>query len=111
MSLNDLMRFSNWMLENDPHKPVVSDATIRSLFQDHTPNGHLGRSLGWDLRFSSDGTPCLYHTGFTGTFILIDKKRQSSLIVLTNRVHPTADNQKFLDCRDKIIECYLKENQ
>lgn len=111
MSLNDLMRFSNWMLENDPHKPVVSDATIRSLFQDHTPNGHLGRSLGWDLRFSSDGTPCLYHTGFTGTFILIDKKRQSALIVLTNRVHPTSDNQKFLDCRDKIIECYLKENQ
>jgi hypothetical protein len=42
---------------------------------------------------------------------LIDKKRQSALIVLTNRVHPTSDNQKFLDCRDKIIECYLKENQ
>lgn len=110
MSLNDLIRFAAWMLDDNPHKPVVSDATIRSLFRDHTPNGKLGRSLGWDLRFTSDGTPCLYHTGFTGTFILIDRKHQSAMIVLTNRVHPTAVNQEFLNRRDEIVAGYLKEN-
>ena len=110
MSLNDLIRYGIWLMSNDPHKPVVSDATIRNLFQDHTPTKDLGRSLGWDLRQKPDGTNCLYHTGFTGTFILFDKKNQEALLVLTNRVHPTADNEVFLQWRDQIVDTFLQEN-
>ena len=79
------------------------------MFNDWTPNGTLGRSLGWDLRYRNDGVPCIYHTGYTGTFILIDRNSGCGLIVLSNRVHPSSNNQIFLDRRDIIISTFLDE--
>lgn len=108
-SLHDLIKFSAWVLENKPRKKVLQEQTINDLFRDQTPNENLGRSLGWDLRYNKQKEACLYHTGFTGTFILLDKKKQDALIVLTNRVHPHATNELFLEKRDKIIAQYLDE--
>ncbi len=79
------------------------------LYADHTPTHDLGRSLGWNLRYDQSNTPCLYHTGFTGTFMLLDQKGKNALIVLTNRVHPRVDNEAFLEWRDKIVATYLAE--
>ena len=73
------------------------------------PNGTLVRSLVWDLRYRYDGVPCIYHTGYTGTFILIDRDSGCGLIVLSNRVHPSSNNQIFLDRRDIIISTFLDE--
>ncbi len=59
------------------------------------------RTLGWDAstRFSSDridsfSVRSFGHTGFTGTFIWIDPDNQTTLILLTNRVHPDGKNQR-----------------
>lgn len=106
MSLNDLIKFAQWILgitSND----LLQRPTIDSLFKDWTTH-HLGRSLGWDLRFSPDNTPWIYHTGYTGTYILLSKRRQEGLIVLTNRVHPQASNQAFLDFRDQLVADFIK---
>ena len=106
MPLNDLIKFAQWILgitEND----LLQRSTLDSLFKDWTTH-HLGRSLGWDLRISPDQTPWIYHTGYTGTYILLSKARQEGLIVLTNRVHPTADNQAFLDFRDQLVADFIK---
>ena len=55
------------------------------------------RALGWDLDSPHsvpvkaayfDSPSALNHTGFTGTSLLIDRKSQSYLILLTNRVFP-----------------------
>lgn len=108
MSLNDLIKFSNWIIHNSKNR-VLKDKTISKLFNDWTPNGTLGRSLGWDLRYRNDGVPCIYHTGYTGTFILIDRDSGCGLIVLSNRVHPSSNNQIFLDRRDIIISTFLDE--
>ena len=106
MPLNDLIKFAQWILgitEND----LLQRSTIDSLFKDWTTH-HLGRSLGWDFRISPDQTPWIYHTGYTGTYILLSKTRQEGLIVLTNRVHPTANNQAFLDFRDQLVADFIK---
>lgn len=109
MSLHDLVKFTQWFMSNEENKHILNNKTIDDFFKDQTPTRKLGRSYGWDLRYMPDKTPCLYHTGYTGTFILINKIKQSALIVLTNRIHPNVDNEIFLQRRDALIENYLKE--
>lgn len=108
-NLADLVKFAKWMLAPQTIPGVLAPETVAMLYADHTPTHDLGRSLGWDLRYDRNNTPCLYHTGFTGTFMLLDQKGKNALIVLSNRVHPSADNEVFLEWRDKIIATYLAE--
>lgn len=105
MTLNDVIKFAQWILGITSNN-LLQRSTINSLFKDWTTY-HLGRSLGWDLRFSPDNIPWIYHTGYTGTYIILSEQRQEGLIVLTNRVHPQADNQAFLAIRDQMISDFI----
>jgi CubicO group peptidase (beta-lactamase class C family) len=68
------------------------------------------RALGWDTpsRGSSSGrffSPRSFgHTGFTGTSIWIDPERGLFVILLTNRVNPTRDNQKHVPLRRAVAD-------
>jgi serine-type D-Ala-D-Ala carboxypeptidase len=72
------------------------------------------RALGWDtmLPTSSCGTrmsPRAFgHTGFTGTTLWIDPERGVYVVLLTNRVHPSADDDRIKAVRralhDAVIE-------
>ena len=72
------------------------------------------RALGWDtmLPTSSCGTrmsPRAFgHVGFTGTSLWIDPERSVYVALLTNRVHPTPENNAITTVRpalhDAIIE-------
>jgi len=42
------------------------------------------------------------HTGFTGTTVWIDPEQAIFAVLLTNRVHPTADNQKLTPFRPRF---------
>lgn len=42
------------------------------------------------------------HTGFTGTSFWYDPKRDLMVVILSNRVHPTRKNQKFLALRRQL---------
>lgn len=56
----------------------------------------VGRALGWDKDGWNAGTrgdifdpeTSIWHTGYTGTSVVIDMKTKTALILLTNRVHP-----------------------
>ena len=39
------------------------------------------------------------HTGFTGTSLWLDIERDAYFVLLTNRVHPSADNDAILRIR------------
>lgn len=111
-TLDDLIIFAQWMLgKRRSSSPILTAETISKLFCDQTPTKTLHRSLGWDLRYDPKGQACLYHTGFTGTFMVLDRKNQAALIVLSNRIHPSATNEPFLKWRDVIVEHYLKEKE
>lgn len=110
MNLGDLVRFSELMLGNIIEEKVILQNTIKSLNKDFTPEADLKRSLGWDLKTSKNKHLCIYHTGFTGTFILIDRFCGNAMVVLTNRIHPTSDNKEFLERRDEIVRLFLEHN-
>lgn len=110
-TLAGLEAYAHALLETNLQGLLTAE-TMTELFTDQTrlPGQH-NRALGWKL-FASRGTdrhPVVAHTGFTGTFIVLDRQSDCSLIVLTNRVHPTAKNDAFLDWRDQLFATYLNE--
>lgn len=72
-------------------------------------------ALGWDTpsQPSSSGqcfSPESFgHLGFTGTSIWIDPIRDLEVIFLSNRVHPTRDNQAIKAFRPKLHDAIIKE--
>ena len=48
------------------------------------------------------------HTGFTGTSMWIDPDRQVFVVFLTNRVHPTRENQKIHEVRPALHDAVMK---
>ena len=66
------------------------------------------RALGWDtmLPTSSCGTRmsprAIGHTGFTGTSLWIDPERDLYAVLLTNRVHPSRENNQIQPVRRAV---------
>ena len=66
----------------------------------------MARSYGWDKKYHAK---TLYHTGFTGTSILMDFAKGEGLVMLANRVHPTREDHGFLQWRNELNERILKD--
>lgn len=112
-SLTDLKIFGRALIENNLDG-LLSTSMIDAMFKDQTPMpGHHSRSLGWKLFHArtTDQHIIISHTGFTGTWIVLDRQQDQGFIVLTNRVHPSASNQRFLDARDQLFATYLNEKE
>lgn len=73
------------------------------------------RALGWDtmLPSSSCGTrmshTAIGHTGFTGTSLWIDWERDVYIVLLTNRVHPTRENEAIREIRPRFHDAVVAE--
>jgi CubicO group peptidase (beta-lactamase class C family) len=73
------------------------------------------RALGWDtmLPTSSCGTrmspSAIGHTGFTGTSLWIDWERDLYVVFLTNRVHPSRDNNRIKPVRPQLHDAIVGE--
>jgi CubicO group peptidase (beta-lactamase class C family) len=82
----------------------VGTATLRAFAQRGSVPGS-SRALGWDVMLptSSCGTrmhaTAIGHTGFTGTSLWIDPVADLYVVLLTNRVYPTGDNEALLAVR------------
>lgn len=73
------------------------------------------RCLGWDSRSDSGSMSGDYmsmrvfgHSGFTGTTIWIDPENQVFVVLLTNRVYPTRNNQKIRQVRPRVHNLVMK---
>ena len=64
------------------------------------------RGLGWGLERGEQRA--IGHNGFTGTYIRIDLSRKMYLVLLTNAVHPTRDNNKLGAVRREAISSILR---
>jgi CubicO group peptidase (beta-lactamase class C family) len=121
-SARDLLRFGDWLLEGlGSHDtsaaylwppPPVSER--RFVIRQDIPEGS-SRALGWDTPsgLSSGGKyisreHSFGHTGFTGTSIWIDPTRDLVIVLLSNRVNPTRDNDRWGPVRrnvaDRVVE-------
>ena len=91
------------MLLNDgvfDNKTIIKQETVQSWTTRQSKQS--SRGIGWDTktddkssagnRFSNNS---FGHTGFTGTSIWVDKDKKLFVILLTNRVYPSRDNNKL----------------
>jgi len=86
----DLGRFASALLTPGRH-PVLSAETLALMTARQAGPGAEARVLGWRLRPEAwgdwpDGT--IWHTGFTGTSLLIAPALDVAVVLLSNAVHP-----------------------
>ncbi len=88
--VDDLDKFAVALLRPRTH-PVLSAETISLMTTLQATNGSDARGLGWRLRPSGWGRwprGTFWHTGFTGTSMLISPRADTVVVLLANFVHP-----------------------
>lgn len=88
-------------------KQYFLPSTINEFTRVQFPGKGNRRALGFDkpaLKYMSDGPSCksaspesFGHSGFTGTYIWADPQNRLSYVFLSNRVYPTASNEKIVE--------------
>jgi CubicO group peptidase (beta-lactamase class C family) len=120
----DLSRLARMLLDGGAFegRRIVSRATVE-LFTARAGVPGSSRALGWDTAtdesgrrssvpgeagYSSAGARfsarSFGHTGFTGTSIWMDPERDLYVILLTNRVHPTRENDAIRAVRARVAD-------
>jgi len=96
-------------------KDYFNPETVRTFLkrQDMIPGSTW--ALGWDTpsrKNSSSGrhfsSNSFGHLGFTGTSVWMDMEKDVVVIFLTNRVHPSRDNEKIKAFRPRIHDIIME---
>src|SRR6185436_9679074 len=99
----------------DGRTGVVAEASLRRFVARREGVPDSSRALGWDtmLPTSSCGTrmssTAFDHTGFTGTSLWLDPSTGVYVVFLTNRVHPTPDNDAIQRVRPALHDAVMGE--
>jgi len=90
--------------------------TVRAFFTRQDIVTGSDWCLGWDSPSEENSSSGKYfsrnsvgHTGFTGTSVWMDLDRDVFVILLTNRVHPTRDNEKIKTFRPELHDLIMEE--
>ena len=99
---NDLAKFCRMLLSNGRFgdRQILKPETVDMFFTNQAPaDPNYTWGLGWGL--SHDRLPAsvqpgpktatISHTGYTGTFVDVDRYAGTYAIILTNRVYPNDD--------------------
>lgn len=110
--MQDLILFSQMLLHFGEWggQQILRKETVQALLQDWGNVQGQPRSLGWNL-FQDGGDFVLWHTGYTGTFMILDPNRQKAFLLLSNRVHLEDRRPEWIAVRDELIAIYLKESR
>jgi CubicO group peptidase (beta-lactamase class C family) len=125
---SDVSHLSQMLLDGGSFagRRLVSRATVE-LFTERAGVPGSSRALGWDTPSDGEGerssTPgqagyssagslfsarSFGHTGFTGTSMWMDPERDLYVILLTNRVHPTRENNKIGGVRSQVADAVVR---
>lgn len=106
-NIDDLSRFVQMILNDGQHdgRQIMSPSSLRLLKSIYYEGKDEMRTLGWQVNEKHHycdlaSEKALYHTGFTGTSILIDEDK--AFILLSNAVHPNRDKSEFVKVRKQI---------
>lgn len=97
-TLDDLAVFAGQYLRRSPG--LFQSGTYELLEQTCI----YARTYGWSREY---GGKTLYHTGFTGTSMLLDMEEKAGFILLTNRIHATRSQVEFLEGRKRLNSLFL----
>ncbi len=107
---DDLAVFAQMMLDGGAfgNVRVLSPLAVERMTEVFPKAGGTGRGLGWDLdsayasvRGDLFGLNSYGHSGYTGTSIWIDPETRTTVVFLTNRVHPD-DKGDIISMRSKV---------
>lgn len=115
-TVEDISHFIEMILNDGVYKGkrIFSKATIDLLFVPQVRETHGVyvneeiRGIGWIIKGSASSAgeltsdETILHTGFTGTNIWIDRKNKIGFCMLTNRVHPTRNNNSTIGLRPRL---------
>lgn len=105
-TISDMVRFAS-MLSKDG-EGLLSPRTLSSAVRNYTPfDPNEARGLGFQLFTGRNCMACgdffsplsFGHTGFTGTSLFVDRETGLFVVLLTNRVHPSRENDGLLRFR------------
>lgn len=115
-STRDLIRFGEWLVAAARSEGVVTSgeswwvpgAIAREFMTRPEVEAGSSRALGWDTP-NPQLWPCrivpphaVWHTGFTGTAIWVIPSSQLVIVLMTNRVHPTRENNRHVALRREV---------
>jgi beta-N-acetylhexosaminidase len=111
----DLASFCQMLLNGGvyAHQRILKRATI-AQFTAPQKLSNGARTLGWAVPTDGSSSGHFFsahsfgHTGFTGTSIWIDPDRQLFVVLLTNRVNPTRENQKIAQVRPALHDAVMQ---
>ena len=109
-SARDLAVFVQMLLNGGSYNGVqiVKPSTVARWTARQRPDA--SRALGWDTPSPNSSAGRFFspwswgHTGFTGTSIWADPTKDLLVVLLTNRVNPTRDNQKIGPLRRAVAD-------
>ena len=99
----------------DGRSGAVRRSTLEEFITKRSDIPGSSRALGWDtmLPTSSCGSKmsprAFGHTGFTGTSLWIDPEKNVYVVLLTNRVHPTRENEAIKHVRPAVHDAVMGE--
>ena len=89
-SASDLVRFTTSLLDGTAHAGVNA-STVREMARPVAGQAPNVRGLGWRVDPAEWGkwpTGTIWHTGFTGTSLLVSPALEVAVVLLTNAIHP-----------------------
>ena len=84
----------------------LSQSVFAEFARPHELAPNSSRGLGWGTEWGEN--QAISHNGFTGTYIRIELSRKVYVVLLTNAVHPTRDNNKLGSVRRAAIDSILR---
>ena len=105
--------FARAVLRNLEREHILAAPDTLRLFVQRAGVPSSSRALAWDtmLPSSSCGAKlsqsAIGHTGFTGTSLWIDWERDLYVVLLTNRVHPTRENEAIRAFRPRFHDALV----
>jgi beta-glucosidase-like glycosyl hydrolase/CubicO group peptidase (beta-lactamase class C family) len=112
---NDLAKFLQMILQKGSYqgRQYISPETIELFTKKQSEQS--SRGLGWDTKSPEGSSAGKYfdlssygHTGYTGTSVWSDPTKNLIVVLLTNRVYPTRNNNKLSKVRPLIHDAIYK---
>ncbi len=100
----DLARFVSALLDPQ-HHPVLAPETIASMGRAHAGTAPEVRGLGWRVDPAAWGdwpATAYWHTGFTGTSLLVSPDTGVGIALLTNAIHPVRALERQAALRERV---------
>jgi CubicO group peptidase (beta-lactamase class C family) len=117
-SAADVYRMVNHLWEHyvGARRDIFSPETVKRFFTRQNLVEESTFALGWDTPSAKGSSAGRYfssksvgHLGFTGTSVWMDLEKDILVVFLTNRIHPSRDNEKIRQFRPRLHDAIMEE--